>query len=99
MAKKKTEEKVPSEPGSKRRTKFDFEPYDEIVEPREGSKRAAVARLLRRKNGATVQEIMDEIGWTYATTYECLKLLHTTNGFGMSEDEKGRIRLVEPAVA
>ena len=39
--------------------------------PREGSKTAQVVVLLRRKNGATLAEIMDKMGW----------LKHTVRGF------------------
>lgn len=43
----------------------------EIAGPREGSKTAQVVALLQRKNGATLEEIMDRMGWQR----------HTVRGF------------------
>jgi Protein of unknown function (DUF3489) len=43
----------------------------EATEPREGSKTAQVVAMLQRKNGATLSEIMDKMGW----------LRHTVRGF------------------
>ena len=39
--------------------------------PREGSKTAQVVTMLQRKNGATLSEIMDKMGWQK----------HTVRGF------------------
>lgn len=93
MAKKKSSEN--QSPGDRRRKKFEARVSGEIKEPRDGTKRAVVARLLRRKNGVTVQDVMKELHWSYATAYEGIKLLNTQNGFGLTEDENGRIKLVE----
>ena len=41
------------------------------AEPREGSKTAQVIAMLQRKNGATLAEIMDQMGWQK----------HTVRGF------------------
>ena len=43
----------------------------ESAGPREGSKTAQVVAMLQRKNGATIGEIMDKMGW----------LKHTVRGF------------------
>ena len=43
----------------------------EAAGPREGSKTAQVIELLQRKNGATISEIMDKMGWQR----------HTVRGF------------------
>jgi hypothetical protein len=43
----------------------------ETAGPREGSKTAQVVAMLQRKNGATLAEIMDKMGW----------LRHTVRGF------------------
>jgi hypothetical protein len=44
---------------------------EEAATPREGSKTAQVVAMLQRKNGATLEEIMDKMGW----------LRHTVRGF------------------
>jgi Protein of unknown function (DUF3489) len=44
---------------------------EETGAPREGSKTAQVVAMLQRKNGATLSEIMDKMGW----------LRHTVRGF------------------
>jgi Protein of unknown function (DUF3489) len=49
--------------------------------PREGSKTAQVVAMLQRKNGATISEIMEKMGWQ----------AHTVRGF-MAGAERGRVR-------
>jgi len=44
---------------------------EEVSTPREGSKTAQVVAMLQRKNGATMAEIMDKMGWQR----------HTVRGF------------------
>jgi hypothetical protein len=44
---------------------------EEAAAPREGSKTAQVVAMLQRKNGATLQEIMEKMGWQR----------HTVRGF------------------
>jgi hypothetical protein len=44
---------------------------EEAGAPREGSKTAQVVAMLQRKNGATISEIMDKMGWQR----------HTVRGF------------------
>ena len=43
----------------------------EATEARDGSKKAQVVAMLQRKNGATLPEIMDKMGWQK----------HTVRGF------------------
>jgi len=38
-------------------------PVPEVTAPRQGSKTAQVVAMLRRKNGATLFEIMKTMGW------------------------------------
>ena len=49
--------------------------------PREGSKTAQVAAMLQRKNGATLAEIMDKMGWQK----------HTVRGFMAAAMKKCRL--------
>jgi hypothetical protein len=55
-----------SAPKAKKATKA-----QESAGPREGSKTAQVVAMLQRKNGATLTEIMEKMGW----------LKHTVRGF------------------
>jgi len=65
--KKATPAKKPAKaPKSKKTSKA-----KESAGPREGSKTAQVVAMLRRKNGATLAEIMDKMGWQK----------HTVRGF------------------
>ena len=82
----------------KRGYTFDFSPKDEVRAPREGSSRAAVLALL--VTGATFDEVMAATwgkrkGWDAdkkrKTTYEGIRLCHLSNGYGLRQDEKGRI--------
>jgi hypothetical protein len=68
-AKAKANEKATAakkEPKSKKAAKA-----QETAAPREGSKTAQVVTMLQRKNGATLAEIMDKMGWQK----------HTVRGF------------------
>jgi hypothetical protein len=65
--KKATPAKKPAKaPKSKKTAKA-----NESAGPREGSKTAEVVAMLQRKNGATLAEIMDKMGWQK----------HTVRGF------------------
>jgi hypothetical protein len=50
--------------------------------PRDGSKTAQVVAMLQRKNGATISEIIEKMGWQR----------HTVRGFMGRDDEEGRPR-------
>ena len=50
--------------------------------PREGSKLAAVADLLRREGGATIEQLADAMGWLPHTTRAALTGLRK-RGFGI----------------
>lgn len=77
----------------KRRLTF---PVKSIIKThRSGTRRATVIKMLSRGNGATVQQVMDEIPeWDYRTAFEGIKLIHAYTGYGLEEDAKGRIRLI-----
>lgn len=79
---------------TERRVQFDFPKKAHQKNTRQGTKRAKVMELLSRPKGATFDEVMDTIGWDRRTTYEGIKLLHTSVGFGLREDADGRIHLV-----
>ena len=53
-----------------------------IAMPREGSKLAAVVDLLRREDGATVEEVAEAMGWLPHTTRAALTGLRK-RGFGI----------------
>lgn len=80
--------------GSKRRKRMNFPVKSEIKNHREGTKRAMLIEMLSRKNGADFEELMEATGWDYKTCYEGVKLLHSYVGYGLREDENGRIRLI-----
>lgn len=80
----------------KREKRFVFPVEKEIKEPKPGSKRAEVVRMLERQNGATLGEIQERIGWSEKDAYEGTRLVHYACGFGMSQDANGRIHLVRP---
>lgn len=80
--------------GVRRKKRMSYPPMGEVKNHRAGTKRARVIQMLSRKRGATFAEIQDEIGWDYATAYEGVKLLHTYLGYGLEEDDQGRIRLL-----
>jgi len=75
--------------------RFVFPKKDEIKTAREGSKRAQVVALLSRPEGATLAEIMTETGWDEKNAYEGTRLVHFYLGYGMKQDENGRVRLVK----
>ena len=63
--------------------------------PREGSKTAQVVAMLQRKNGATLAEIMDKMGWQRHTVRGFISILGSKHGFKVTstqrEDDKARL--------
>lgn len=91
-----TPEPAPAKKERKRRGfRFVFPKKDEIKSCREGTKRAQVVALLSRPEGATLEEIMAETGWSQKDAYEGTRLVHFYLGYGMKQDENGRVRLVK----
>lgn len=99
--------KAPQEPKAKkapaakatpkvRQPRFVFKKDKEIKPPRETTKRHTVLTMLRRQNGATLAEIEQKV-WPgdRKTTYEAVRLLHFQHGFGLRQDEAGRIYVEE----
>lgn len=73
---------------------IDYTPSIEPKEFRPGSKRERIHKMISRTNGATADEIADEMGWASkpALVRESLRLICSRNGRTIKEDEKGRIR-------
>lgn len=91
-----TAEPAPAKKERKRRGfRFVFPKKDEIKSCREGTKRAQVVELLSREEGATLEEIMAATGWSQKDAYEGTRLVHFYLGYGMKQDENGRVRLVK----
>lgn len=91
--------KVETEPNPKkttpaRRSPFHLPATQEPKSVRAGSKRATTLGLLARKGGATVEEVMEAVGWDRRTAMDGIRLLHTYCGYGLEEGEDGRIRAV-----
>jgi hypothetical protein len=74
------------------RKRFDWPPRGEVKKHRVGTKRAKALALLLRPEGATLEEVQETCGWDAANAYEGIKLLHGYLGYGVREDEQGRIR-------
>lgn len=75
------------------RKPFEFPAMKEIKSHRPGTKRAKTIELLSRKEGASIEEVMDANGWDKPTALEGVKLLHSYLGYGLTEDEEQRIYL------
>jgi hypothetical protein len=77
-----------------RKVRFNKPARPPIRNYRKGSKRGKLIGLLSRPEGATFNEIMEEIGWEYKVAYENVVLVNTYTGYGLSEGDDGRIRIV-----
>lgn len=60
---------------------------------RRRTKRSRLIKLLRK--GATIAKCQRTLDWTYKDCYDNIVLLHSFTGFGLEEDERGVIRLIE----
>lgn len=80
--------------GPRVRKPFDIAPEAEVTEPREGSKRCAVRDML--KKGATLETVMETIGWDRRTALEGIRLVAKACGYGLTENDKGTIKIVLP---
>lgn len=92
---KKTE--APSDGRKTRKMNFTFPPESSVKPPRENCKRAKVLEMLKSPNGATHEEVMKAINWDRITAYEGIRLLNKHNGYGLREDDNGRIHAYEPS--
>ena len=93
----------PKKEGKKRGMRFVFPASDEIKSVKSGTMRATLLKKLRHPKGATFEELVEatwgqkrgEKGWSeekiVKTTYEATRLIHYFTGYGMYQDEDGRI--------
>ena len=65
-----------------------------LMEVRDGTVRADLIKLLSRKNGATFDECMKVTEMEHHVCLNNVRMLHKYVGYGMTEDEQGRIRLI-----
>lgn len=79
-----------------RRTIFNLEPRPPVRNFRPGTKRAHLIEMLNRPAGATVEEVMEEIGWDQNNAVLQIKLVNEYVGYGLRESKKGRIRIYRP---
>lgn len=80
--------------GVQRRTRWDLPKAKQIRKHRTETNRCKLVHLMSRKSGASFQEMAKATGWDYKTCYEGIKLVHKILGYGIIEDEKGRIYLI-----
>lgn len=85
--------RITGEPKS--RKPFYRKPKKEIKPHRPGTKRARVVEMLQREEGASFAEIMEETNWNRNQAYQGITLIHAYLGYGLTEDEDGRIRITE----
>ena len=80
-----------SQDGARRRKRFDRPASpDGTKAHRPGTKRAWVVETLSTV-GATYDEVMAHCGWDVRTAYEGITLIHKLLGWGLREDQNGRI--------
>ena len=65
-----------------------------IKKLQKGTKREMLLCLLEG-SGSTLEEVMVEIGWDRSTALEGIRLMHTFVGYGLTESEDGRIKVVK----
>lgn len=76
-----------------REMRFVFPVKGEIKGHRADTHRATLIKLLSQDEGATFVECQEATGWDKKTTYEGIRLLHYYVGYGMRQDDAGRIYL------
>lgn len=79
-----------------RQPNFNYPP-EKVIRPfREGTKRAQVVKMLQRERGASLDEIIEAIGWDRRTAQEGIRLIHVHLGYGLRHDkETNRIKIYE----
>lgn len=69
--------------------RFVFARSNERKNPKQGTRRHQLLELLLQ--GATFEEVQEKINWTRKQTYEAIRLIHYAHGYGLRQDETGRI--------
>lgn len=72
---------------------------DEIRHSRPTSKRAQAIELMREKDGVSRDELREKFSWTDRDVKDVIRLITGNNGYGIQEDDKNRLHLVEPTAA
>lgn len=76
------------------RKPFDADPKAEIKDYLPGTDRAKIIEMLSRPEGATLDQIKTELKIDQKKAYQSVKLINTFLGYGLREDDSGRIFLV-----
>lgn len=84
---------TPETPTGRERKPFDLPARSQPRTFREGTRRADLIAMLF--SGATFEQVQDSFGWTYRNTHNQIRLLHVYHGFGVREDDEGRIFIFE----
>jgi hypothetical protein len=79
----------------KRTKKYALQFKGPVRPPKAGTKRAILVDVLSRPEGATIEECMMAIGNDQQTCDSNIRNLHVFCGYGIREDEDGRIHLVD----
>ena len=80
----------------RRHEPFNIPPGRRVRTARDGTKRARLVKMLLSNRGATLQDVLRAIPrWTPRLAMCSIRALDRL-GYGLKEDERGRMRLVEP---
>lgn len=85
---------------------FNFPPGPVQKPIREGTDRAIIFKLMSREKGASFEEMLEATSWgnnpkwdddrKKRNVYEAIRLLHFYSGYGLEQDEKGNIHIINP---
>jgi hypothetical protein len=88
--------KAPDGERKTRQKRFFFKPMSTgIKAPAEKSRRMRCLQMLLREKGATLEEVMKSIEWTERQAYEGIRLCHYAHGYGLKQDDAGRVYAYE----
>jgi len=72
-----------------RHRKFELKPASTVKDHRKGTARALALTLLLK--GTTLDRVMKLTGWTHRQAVEGIRLINRQLGYGIKEDESGKI--------